>query len=331
MTGDAYIYANARIAALRSQLLSTAQLELLLSAKTADEAFDALNGTFLAPYIARGDRSQLARMVRKSLSAAKRLIVQIVPDDRPFHVLWMRYDFFNLKTIVKGRRAQLKDEEILERCFHAAQIAPDRLLAAVDADDVARLDTRLGAAYDAMRSATHVYDIDRASNLGYLQAVAERAQHCREPFVRDYARRVIDYYNLGTQLRIASLALDVDPAAVFAPGGTIALSELSSQEAILARYATMDGGPSIWRDAIATFTETKNFAVMEKAADDALLHFITAYPSTIESVVGVFAYFIALRNNIQIVRTIIAGKESGMGEAELRQIVRRVYTVLGDV
>ncbi len=322
MVTDAYIYANARIAAREASLLTQQQVEQLLSARDADEAFDALHGTFLAPHIAGGTRADLARLLRKALSAAKKLIDDIVPDPTPFTILWLRYDFFNLKTIVKGRRAGLDDAAIIARCFYAAHYAPERLLAAVDKGDVAAVSADLAVAYDAMVDAAQVYEIDRIANMGYFRTVARIARTCREPFVRAYARRIIDFFNCATQLRLTYLPYDIDAASVFVDGGTAPWSAYASRDAIFARYRAL-GVPAA---AIEDFRATGNFAILAKAADDALLAFIKAQPATVESIVPVFGYFIALRNNTQIVRTIIAGKESGMAEADLRRIMRRLYT-----
>ncbi len=325
MNSDAYIYANSRIAALESELLSASQLERMMSAKTADEAFLALNNTFLAPYIAGGSRKDLPRMLRKSVSATKHLITQIVPDEDVLAVLWLRYDFYNLKVIVKGYQAKLSKEEILELCFHAGVYMPDVMIDAVAHDTVSNLLPELGQAYAQAQEAQQVYEIDFAMNRGYFAAVRAIAAATKEPFVHAYVTRIIDLFNLGTQLRLLMTLPEIERDKLFVTGGSFTMRAIATKEEILERYTTM-GAETMWREAIATFNKTQNFAVLQKAADDALVQFVKDQATGTFSIVPVFGYFLAHRNNTQIVRTVIAAKESTMDEVELRRLLRKLYT-----
>lgn len=326
MAHTSYIYANSRIAALEARLLSASQLERLISAKDADEAFDALNDTFLAPFIAGKTRADLPRILRKSVSATKRRITAMVPETQVFDVLWLRYDFYNLKTIIKARKVGLSHEEIHERCFYAGTIDVDALIAAVDKDAVAQLLPEMGAAYDEARSATQVYEIDIAMNRGYFRAARRVADEVAEPFLRAYVTRVIDLYNLATQLRLLTLPLNIDKDAVFMAGGSLQRAQMATREAILGHYARM-GDAQTFQQAIDAFEQTGDFAVLEKAVDDALVAFVKKHAMVQTfSFVPVFGYFLAHRNNTQIVKTVIAAKESGMDEQTLRRLLRKLYT-----
>ncbi len=325
MNKDAYIYANSRIAALEAGLLSSTQVERMIGAKSADEAFTALNDTFLAPYIAGGSRKDLPRMLRKSVSATKRLITQIVPDEKAFAVLWLRYDFYNLKAIIKGKKAGLSNDEIQEKCFHSGMFTPEKMIRAVEGDAVSDMNQYLGQAYAQAQKAQQVYEIDFAMNRGYFRAARALAQETKEEFIKRYVERIIDLFNLSTQLRLLEMrSHDIDAGLLFMEGGTFRQQEIASQEAILERYRHM-GDTALWNEAVTFFTETKNFAVLEKAADDTLVQFVKNYGKSITSIIPVFGYFLAHRNNTQIVKAVIAAKESGMSEVELRRLLRKLY------
>ncbi len=325
-TTNAYIYANSRIAALESQLLSAAQMERMIGAKSADEAFAALSGTFLAPYVAGKSRKDLARILRKSVSATKRLIEEIVPDVHVFDVLWLRYDFYNLKVIIKSMRAGITDNsEIIERCSYAGVFTPQEMLDAVARNAVNTLLPTLGDAYKEAQRAQQVYEIDFAMNKGYFRAIHDIAQRTKEPFIKVYVERVIDLFNLNAQLRLLFMKDGIDRRELFIEGGSFALKDIETKDAILEKYSQM-GEPTLWKDVLKTFEETRNFAILEKAMDDALVQFVKNYDVMAFSVVRPFEYFLAHRNNTQIVRTIISAKESGMEEVDLRRILRRLYS-----
>ncbi len=80
-----------------------------------------------------------------------------------------------------------------------------------------------------------------------------------------------------------------------------------------------------WQDAVEMIVKEQNFAQLERLADDFVVEFLKKSGATILSPAPLFAYFLAHRNNIQIIKTIIAGKDSGMSEVSLRKILRRLY------
>lgn len=324
MSHESYIYASSRIAALEAGLLSESQMERMISAKSADEAFGALHDTFLAPYIAGVKKENLSRALRKSVSATKKLITDIAPDKELFEVLWLYYDFYNLSTIVKGLKVGLSQEELMERCFFAGVHMPDKVIDAVKSENVAHLHPELARAFRAMHDVEHSYDIDHVANMAYLRVVADVAEHGTEEFVRMYATKVIDFFNLETQLRLVLHPSDLDRTALFAPGGSYRLEDLPDRQAIIERYRKQDYG-AMWEEALASFEEMGDYAVLEKAVDEYMVRFVKEHNTSILSPVPLFAYFLAHRNNTQIIKTIMVAQESGMPQTDLRRILRRLY------
>lgn len=325
MSNSSYIYANSRIAALEARLLSASQLERMISAKSADEAFLALNDTFLAPFVAGKSRADLAQILRKSVSVTKKRIVDMVPDAVVFDVLWLRYDFYNLKTIIKAQKVGLSTEDIHERCFYAGTVDVDAMIVAVDKESLSNIVPELDAAFREARDAEQVYEIDFAMNRGYFRVARRLAQESKIAFVGAYVTRMIDLYNLAAQLRLLSLGIDIDRASIFMDGGSFALADVQTREAILERYMRM-GDEVMWREAIDAFEKTGDFAALEKASDDAMVAFVKSQHDVGFSAVPVFGHVLAHRNNTQIVKTVIAAKEAGMSETELRRLLRKLYS-----
>ena len=121
MSDTDYIYAGTRAKALENQLLSENQMELLLSAKSVDEVHTVLQNTFLAPYLISKDKNKKPSAtvaLEECVREAKSVLNSIAPEPELLFILWLRYDYHNLKAIIKGKKAGLNTEEILQSCFN---------------------------------------------------------------------------------------------------------------------------------------------------------------------------------------------------------------------
>lgn len=325
MNKDQYIYGSSRVAALEAKLLSESQVERMISAKSADEAFLALNDTFLAPYIAGQDRSYLPLGLRKSVSATKRLICDIAPNEDIFDVLWLHYDFFNLKTVIKGVAAGLSDEQLHDRCFYSGKYQLDVIIAAVRGDDAQALPhPELVRAYREAQGYQHVYQIDYAMDKGYFRAIHAVAKELNDAYITRYVTIVTDFFNLETQLRLVRLPEVMDRDEMFVEGGTIRHEELDTEAHILEAFQKY-GDAEFWQEAVEAYAKTNDYAILSKAIDDYIVRVTKETSRDLFSLGPLFGYFLAHRNNTQIVQTIMAAKESSMQESELRRILRRLY------
>ncbi len=322
-----YIYSTSRVRTLQTQLLSEQQLERMVNAKSAQEAFLVLNDTFLAPFVAGIKRSELPRALRKSVSATKKLLDSIAPSPGLLNVLWYKYDFYNLTVIVKGLRVGLNDEQIEERCYFAGSIPPRKILEAIRKENFASLFKCLARAARRMESCREVYDIDRIANEEYFASIRRIAEESRHPFVLEYVKLLIDFYNIRTQLRlhIVSQFSSVDRRSVWVGGGTVDFAACRNVEGCLNALSRF-GGQERYRQAIEAVLKDKNFALLEKAADDYLRDYLVSYANThIFDPSPLFAYFVAHRADVAVIKTVMAAKEGALQIDELRKMLRKLY------
>ncbi|MCA9364566.1 MAG: V-type ATPase subunit [Candidatus Moranbacteria bacterium] len=320
-----YTYSASRAKALESELLNENQLERLVGAKDMSEITMVLQDTFLSDLLPSGGASvfDLSHLLRKSLSRAKQTISSIAPDPAILDVLWLRYDYYNLKTIVKGRRAGLSDEEIIERCFFAAKYDPRVLLDYASTGRLGNLHKEMSVAYEKALESLTVYGIDVLMNRGYFIHVRKCAVVIDNEFVSDYVAFLTDFFNLQAQLRLVTLRHLTVPEA-FIQGGRFTPSDLDSVEKIYAAFETF-GDAFLWTEAIARHRDRGEYLLLQKVMDDYELKFVQEHGRSIFSFVPLFAFFIARRNNLQIVRTIVTAKQAGMDERDLRVMLRRLY------
>lgn len=320
-----YFYSASRIKALETTLLTDGQLERLLGAKNVEEGYKVLHDTFLGEYISDAKKTKLSRALRKSITLTKHMLERIAPEPILMDYLWIRYDFYNLKTILKGKRAALTNEEILEKCYFASKYTPERILACVEQEDFSSVISNVGAAFKEAQEAREVWQIDIAMNVWYFRTIAEWSQDEKNIFIQEYVTLLIDMFNLRTRLRTVSFREGTPLPEVFISGGNVAEEHMKTREQIMGAFSRF-GGERYWKDALEEYEKHESFVMIERAVDDYFLKFLREQAIDVFSPVTLFAFFWARRNNAQLIQTVMTAKEAGVSEGEIRYVLRRLYT-----
>lgn len=317
-----YIYAGTRARTLENTLLTETQREMLVGAKSVAEMYRNLHDTFLAPYLAEHDESELSSILEQSITDTYHDLRTMTPEPELLNILWLKYDFYNLRAIIKGDLRGLDDDMIKGLCFTTSVYPPEALLAAYRDDNLGGLDERLESARREAASYTSIADIDLIMNLHYLTAIRDMAAVLDNDFVRGYVLRLIDLFNLKAGLRLANF--DVNVRDMFVEGGTLYRSSLENVDNIAAELQRY-GGPQHWKEALEEYRSSGSFALIEKAADDYMNQWLKEQSYDIFSPAPLFAYFNAKKNNVQMIRAIYVGKEAGLEEHEIRYNLRNLY------
>lgn len=319
-----YIHASSRAKALRFKLLTETQLERLLSAKDTEEVRKVLQDTYLAPYLAKGDDVSIQNALDQSVLDAKKTIESIAPQKEIFEILWLKYDFANLKTIVKGRRLGLNTEQLRERCLATGKYSIDTIIKAYDEGKLGNLNIFFVEAVEKANAAKVVYKIDIVMNIYYFRAMRQVALKYSDRFIREYSALLIDFFNLESALRLMRLDA-MEQKEIFIYGGMFSRKDIETKKQIFDSYKRL-GGEKLWADAISAYDDHGDFSLLEKTAEEYTLEFLKVQSTGLLSPAPLFAYFSAIKNNAQTIRAIVVAKQSGMPEKEIRRILRRLYS-----
>jgi vacuolar-type H+-ATPase subunit C/Vma6 len=319
-----YIHASSRAKALEAKLLSETQVELLLSSKETSETFKVLQDTFLAPYLAEHERSDINTALDESMFEAKKILASITPEPGLLDILWIKYDFYNLKAIVKGKKASLENDEIKKHCSSVGKYNPDVLIKAYEDKKLYSINKYFNNAVEEATSAKEVFEIDIAMNINYFKAIKDISKKFKNKFVNEYISILIDFFNIEASLRVLSLE-NLNIKNIFVDGGTLQKENMESPEQTLELYKKF-GGEKLWDEPIKIFKDTGDFSLLEKTADEYVVSFLKEKSMSIMSPAPMFAYFAAKKNNAQTIRAIIVAKQVGMPEHDIRVILRRLYT-----
>jgi vacuolar-type H+-ATPase subunit C/Vma6 len=127
-----YIYAGTRAKTLEQGLLTETQAERLMSAKSVSEVYSVLQDTFLAMHLLKHNEKEITDALDEYIVDARKTLQSIAPNKEVLDVMWLRYDYHNLKTILKGKRKGLGNDEIKKTCFAGGKYSPDEIFKAFE-------------------------------------------------------------------------------------------------------------------------------------------------------------------------------------------------------
>lgn len=244
MAGKAdYGYINARVRGMKSRLLDRKTLDSLLFQPDIDSLVRDLEKTPYAPEIleAQAQYSGVASVdaaLRKNFARTFRKILGFVRDtdaEKYVHVFLSRWDVQNIKTILRGKKIHVTNEEIAECLVPAGELDEVTLAEVIRQPDVravidmlatwdipyARPLTRNLAAYrDEEDPAILECALDR---FYYEQALASvNRKSPNSTLVRNLLTAEIDVTNIKTILRLVRDKVRAEDAQRFLlPGGKV--------------------------------------------------------------------------------------------------------------
>ena len=321
-----YIYAGTSAYAHLQKLLTETERELLLGSADYDSFLDALQSTFFGTLLDPHDPKNISVALDTALIDAKHTIERIAPTPLLFSFVWLQYDFYNLKILLKKSAQQATDEGERDSFIPLGSYSLEKLTKAVQTDAFSSLNLYLARAVREAKKNTHT-SLDTGMDKHYLEAALALAGQVRDPFVSEYVRIQIDLFNLRANLRNKAAPQDGAPEGpvVFVRGGSIPPANLEKTEDILVRLSHF-GGDALWKDAVTTFRNTGDFTLIDKAADDYRMRWLKQKSIDLHSPAPLFAYFANVIENVQFVRAVATAKYVGLSEKILRDLVRTSFS-----
>ena len=104
MSQPSYEYGVARVRVLETRLLSRDRIERMADALSAEEALKILAETSYAPLVAEvGSPYDYEEILVREMKRVRRFIEEISPEPDMIGLFFLKYDFHNLKVILKNK------------------------------------------------------------------------------------------------------------------------------------------------------------------------------------------------------------------------------------
>jgi V/A-type H+-transporting ATPase subunit C len=326
-----YAYAVARIRGMETGFLSRQQVERFLG-EPADGVLRALGETVYHEVFSEvagpaDVETGLARATAETLAT----VSSISPEPLLMDLFRMRWDFRNLKSLVKASLLKLEDVDAglvdgigtiplptLEKAVRERDLTP---LPDYMADAVRR-------AENDYRDRSELVAVDRIMDAAMWRRSLEIARSLDNDFIVRYLKTEIDLENIKLFTRIKDAGRDgAELAGAFAEGGTLDLSffaDLLGEPMDAFARALEYGRYGRLAPVLHDWSRERAFA-LELAADDLLLATTEVASTTAYGIEPLVRYVLTRGLETKLIRAIVAAKLDGVERPEIEARLRSLY------
>ena len=322
-----YGHAVGTIRVLELQMLTSQHIERLVDADY-EEALHILDETAIGDYL-RGAR--LAREVDSGLTAFLRDVYESLSKALPRDSFVMdfflcRYDFHNLKALLKARRTEGEPEGLLEGL---GKVGLETMRSGLE--NPGELPFPYKEVVEELAEGWETpQELDTVVDRHYLEHRLFLAGREGSPFMIDFARASIDLANLKLLIRGRILSKGRDfMQYVLARGGFVERADL------LDLYGDDPEGMMRKLQGITYFSrllemvedeeDVVRLTEFDRRSDDQLMEMVRGTKRIAVGVEPVFAYLRARENEALLVRLILVAKLHNVGPDAIQKMLRKLY------
>ena len=326
-----YLAISARIRSMENMLLTQPRMEKILDARREEEITKILqdcnyfDGQFNPSEPSEMDAALTlvrGRMFDDMLSGA--------PDKRYVDIFRMKYDYHNLKALLKGNAVGKNVDRIL---MDIGRVPLNILKEAVAGDDISLLPTCLG---DALLETKDVLNTTRDPQLSdvlldrwYYQDLTTLAAEIGSPFVQGYIRTRIDSVNLRILVRTLRMGKNAEfLKGALVDGGNVDLATLlkigTDRGAGLAEaYHSTDLKEAAQEGA--SILKSGPMTQFEKLCDDGVAGYMAVAQTVSFGEEPLLAYMSAHETEFINLRILLMGRITGLSNDLIRSRLRTMY------
>ena len=300
-----YLAVSAWLHAMETRLLTPEKVERLLEAASETEARKLLTECGYAEAL------PLEEALREHRETLYKELAAAVPDPRLIELFQLKYDYHNIKAILKAERRGISPEAFLlpGGRYDAAQLQSEW-----------QQEHMFQVSDTARRAAQEAAALLRENDpQGEMRTLAEEM---KSNFLQGYVRQLIDAANLRTAVRAArSGSSEVLPRALL-EGGSVSPHGIMMTEP--GKLGELFGAGAMEKAAAlgAAAAGGGSLTAFEKACDEATDAYLAAARRTPFGEETVLCYLAAVENEIIAIRIIMTGRQAGLSPEMIRSRLR---------
>lgn len=341
-----YAYAVGRIRVLETRLLNKSNIDRMLGAKSAEDAFKVLNDMDYASHST--DISHVAdfqKVLNYGLREVKDFLDKLAPDPDVMQLLWLRFDIHNIKTLIKGKLKNLPEETVEDSMMHFGSISHQLLKCYINdkthAEAVPSMIKQIiDSALELFEKNQNIQEVDFYLDNQFFVLVKDIVKKSKDEFIQHYFQLMADVQNIKVAHRfkvmypnIATQEQENELDILFQEAGEIPLdvfkeylkmtNEIEAKEFFLKALKDSPYFKTVSRGLDALERE-KSLLDLEIGLDDLVQDYLKHSKTLILGVGPLFAYFLAKQNNAQIIRAIMIGKLNRLDDQKIRKLIRQL-------
>jgi V/A-type H+-transporting ATPase subunit C len=317
---------------METRLLDRSKIDRMVEAKSADEALKVLSESEYAEYLA--DLSgvhQFEKILETELRRVYLELRKFAPEKDLIGVFAKKFDFHNLKVLIKANKLGEKRDELLVP--EVGNIALAELIRAVGDDDYSNLPSRMRQAAEKLseqfRLEADPQMVDLLLDRAMYEEIMELVDSLESAFLKGYFTNLLDLINIKTYLRVRRVNRQKDFLdQALLPTGDVDMTKLvqlmEPLEVLVDRLA-FSRYAKVIEEGVQTYQKTDTLTRYEKLADDFLIDYIKQAKYISFGPEPIIGYLLAKENEIKTIRIIMVGKINQLPVEEITERLRDVY------
>ena len=323
-----YLFISTYLHSRERDLLTAARMERMIDAPSAADAAKVLGEIGYAEFDANSQR-ELGSVLAQEQEKLFQDLYRFVPDKAVVDVFKVKYDYHNLKALIKAHATGTDAPDRL--LLDAGRVSAEDMRRAVWEGDYSALPAALRrAAEEAVEVLSATGDPQIADFLldkAYYAEMISAAEATGSSFLVRYVRSTIDAANLRSAVRTLRMKKGADMLKrVLVDGGTIRADSIQSA-AVSGNLEDLYRSTNL-RQAAELGTAAVNggsLTPFEKACDDAVTSVAAKAKSVPFGVEAVISYLVAKEIEFTAVRIIMSGRMAGISGDTIRERLREAY------
>lgn len=321
-----YLVISARIRAMEAGLLTRERMEQILAARSDDEVVKFLQDSGYPAMSLKNPEAMDA-----AISTAREETLQdlgdSVPDRRYLDVFKLKYDYHNVKAILKARAMSIDPDHMI---MDLGRVPAEELKEALNSGDTSQLPPLLAS---GAQEAKEVLETTRDPQLSDIvldrwryRDEIKSAEKTGSAFLLGYVRSCIDAVNLRTlvrTIRMGKSAAFLD--GVLFSGGTVGESEIlavanNNGGGLAELYAATQLKDAA--EAGAAVLHEGALTEFEKLCDDAVANYLEGARMVAFGEAPLIGYLAARETEYTNLRILLMGRSAGLSSDVIRARLR---------
>ncbi|MCE3020279.1 V-type ATP synthase subunit C [Parvimonas micra] len=327
MDRENFIQSSVRIRHAEKKLLTKQQLQRLADAKNLEDAIKLLNETSYSSELSKLDRPEnYEQVLSEVLNKTYKEAMEISPEKSLVEILSCKYDYHNLKVLVK--------ENILKEKFDSMycmldgnEIEAFRELALKNDEGLSK---DFKECLDFFETTKDPQDIDIFIDKKYFEKVLSLAEEFKLEMITEYFKAMIDFINLRTFIRCRKQnQVKETLEKVLIKGGDVETDKILDMfyediEILPIKLKAYKIG-RVLSKIVEEYKNTNSLNSFEKSMDDYLVEIVRKAKSIHYGAEVIFSFLFAKEMEIKNLRLILVGKVNGLSADFIKERLREVY------
>jgi V/A-type H+-transporting ATPase subunit C len=321
-----------RIRVLETRLLDRAKLDRMIDSSSAQEALRVLQETEYSAYMSSVKRVEdYEVLLKEELKRVYKMLFDMTPVKDVVNILSLRYDYHNLKTIIK---AHLMKKDLSYLFISVGSLDINKTINAIENDNYRELRLAVREAIEKTLVEFNVSKdpqvIDVMLDKYMYSEMLQIAKSLDTKFITKYVKSSIDLTNIRTILRAKKQNKNREFFNnVIIDGGYLDRDRLSalftdSVENIPGKLSHTDYFEII-KIGIEAYSRAGEVNTLEKLSDDYLMKLIKEGKFVSFGPEPLISYLIAKETEIKVIRIVMVGKLNKVSPELIRERLRDIY------